>query len=174
MAALSKCGGPTNLPKHLLDPVTFDPLLRAVSLVPCGHSLNEDTARLLQSRATQGRQPLCPIERCAFREWTNNYSFRHVVEVALNPAAKATDSAARSVLNSQSQTDRRSSEAVAFLEQGKKLLTDGFKEKAVEAFLKALELQPEFEKAQAYLDVVLNPPAPSEEKQPSSVGHRAS
>lgn len=115
------------------DPVSYEPMIKAVSLVPCGHSINEDTAIKLLAQSK-----LCPIDRQPFESYIPNYNVRKLVEKALSPPAQKDESP--------------NSEAEAHFLAGKNLFDAGEFEPAKEAFQQGLQVFPSYEKAHIYLE----------------------
>jgi len=68
-----------SLRKELEDPVSFDPLFRAMTLQPCGHNCNEDTLKDIRDRALNEKmQPTCPFCRQVIISATPNYTIRNL------------------------------------------------------------------------------------------------
>jgi len=117
------------------DPVSFELMTRAVTIVPCGHTFNEDT--VIQCLANN---KLCPLDRIPIERYVPNYTVRHLAETAGSPPQ---------------EEDSYSSEAEAHFLRGKKASEEGDIEGAIKDLLEALRLSPSYEKAQAYLEFCL-------------------
>jgi len=68
-----------SLRKELEDPVSLDPLFRAMTCQPCGHNCNEDTLQGIRDRALNEKmQPTCPFCRQVIVSATPNYTIRNL------------------------------------------------------------------------------------------------
>jgi hypothetical protein len=131
----------TNLLDDLTEQVTesvhFEPLTDAVVL-NCGHSLNESTAIELSKDPSKY---ICPECRAPITDYRASITLRQVAErVALSPA--------------ESVNQQQIEESESLYKQGRALCDQGLQEEGVSVLLKALELNPDYEKAQAYLEFV--------------------
>jgi len=117
------------------DPVSAERMIKAVTVVPCGHIFNEDT--VIQCLA---RNKLCPLDRTPIERYIPNYNIRRLAETA------DVDS---------KEDEGPTEEAKAHFSKGKELSEKGDYEAAITVFLEALQLSPNYEKAQAYLDFCL-------------------
>ncbi len=126
--------------ENLLDVVSGDLLTRAVTIVPCGHVLNEDTViRIL------ARDRLCPLDRTPIREHVPNYNVRHLATIEeAHPEEKAP-----------------SAESQSLFAQAKQHVDAGKYAQAIPLLLNALEQSPTHEKAQTYLQFCLDREASS-------------
>jgi len=127
----------SSLPKDLLDPVFHDPLVKAVSLVPCGHTCNEDTAIQLINRGMP-----CPLERERFTQYVPNYAVRNLVCEALKQPTPPKPG--------------QSLEASALLAKASSLASQNKLEEAISALLAALTLNPKCAASQALLEKIFN------------------
>lgn len=117
------------------DPVSCELMTRAVTIVPCGHTLNEDT--VTQCLADN---KLCPIDRQPIERYIPNYTVRHLAETVDSPPQ---------------EEESYSPEAETHFLKGKTASEQGNMEGAIEALLEALRLSPCYEKAQSYLEFCL-------------------
>ncbi len=117
------------------DPVSYELMTMAVTIVPCGHTLNENTVTQCLAH-----NKLCPIDRQPIERYIPNYTVRHLAETADSPPQ---------------EEESYSPEAETHFLKGKKASDEGDAEGAIEALLEALRLSPCYEKAQAYLEFCL-------------------
>ncbi len=117
------------------DPVSTELMTKAVTIVPCGHTFNEDTVVKILAR-----DRLCPLDRRRIERYVPNYTVRDLAET--------TDS-------SPLEEESYSAEAETYFLQGKKASETGDMEGAIEFLLEALKLSPRYEKAQAFLEFCL-------------------
>ena len=128
--------------ENIEDPVSYELMTKAVTLVPCGHILNEDTA--IQCLA---RNKLCPLGKELIEKYIPNYTIRTLAEAAI----------------AHPQEEGPSEKAQQLFQQAKVLTEQNNHEAAIPLLLETLKLSPGYEKAQAYLDFCLqrsNSPAP--------------
>ena len=123
------------------DPVSCELMTRAVTIVPCGHTLNEDTVTQCLAH-----NKLCPIDRQPIERYIPNYTVRHLAETADSPPQ---------------EEESYSVEAEAYFLKGKKASEEGNMEGAIDSLLEALRLSPCYEKAQAYLEFCLKTAHPT-------------
>ncbi|KIC75240.1 Leucine-rich repeat protein SHOC-2 [Neochlamydia sp. EPS4] len=132
---------------NIEDAVSGELMTKAVTLVPCGHTFNEDT--IIQCLA---RNKLCPLDRQPIKNYVPNYTIRHLAETATShPLEK-----------------EPSEEAEKHFLRGKEYVEQEDHEAAIGALLQALQLSPTYEKAQAYLEFCLKRPSHSSSFHPSS------
>ena len=123
--------------QSLEDPVSFNLMANALTLVPCGHILNEDTVNEIFQRTG-----LCPIDRTPIQRTVPNYHVRWLVEVENNPQLKEKD-------------PTPSQEAIDSFSRGKEFYNEGNYDASIAHFLDALRCCPTFEKVQVWLDAAL-------------------
>lgn len=123
------------------DPVSCELMTRAVTIIPCGHTLNEGTVTQCLAH-----NELCPIDRQPIERYIPNYTVRHLAETV--------DSLIQ-------EKESYSLESETHFLKGKKALEDGNIEGAIEAFLEALRLSPYYEQAQDCLELCLKTAQPS-------------
>jgi ankyrin repeat protein len=123
------------VPEDLEDKVSCEPMRRAVSLVPCGHTFNEDTVLKLLAGSK-----LCPLDRQPIERYVPNYTVRNLVET-----------------NGEPPRDREEPvvEAQAHFSRGKEHCDRGEYEQGITALLNALQISPAYEKAQMFLEFCL-------------------
>lgn len=114
----------SEIPEDLLDPVNYEPMLDAVSLVPCGHTFSEKTAAELMNR-----RMVCPLGREDIQGHTPNYIVRNLASKAINKSE---------VNQAAAHKEGPSAKAVTHLERGKELYTQEKYEEAILAFIAAL------------------------------------
>lgn len=125
----------TALVQNLEDPVSGEVMTQAVTMVPCGHTMNEVTViqRLAQSR-------LCPLDRQPIEKYIPNYTVRHMAETH----------------NQHPAEEPPPNEAISYFQKGKYLADIGTIEPAIDALLQALRICPTYKKAQDCLEFCLN------------------
>ncbi|MBS4171082.1 leucine-rich repeat domain-containing protein [Neochlamydia sp. AcF95] len=123
--------------ENIEDAVSGELMTRAVTLIPCGHTFNEDTA--IQCLA---RNKLCPLDRQLIERHIPNYTIRHLAETAESHPL-------------EEHKNEPSDEAIEHFLRAKQYAEKGNHEAAVEALLQSLRLSPTYEKAQAYLEFCL-------------------
>lgn len=133
----------SEMPEELLDPVNHEPMLDAVSLVPCGHAFSEKTAAELLNR-----RMVCPLGREEFKSHIPNYIVRILASKAINRPQE--DQVA------PSPPEGPPPKAVTHLERGKELYAQEKYDEAILACIAALSLYPTYEKAEAYLSCALD------------------
>jgi tetratricopeptide (TPR) repeat protein len=111
---------------------------KAVTLVPCGYTFNEDT--IIQCLA---RNKLCPLDRQPIKNYVPNYTIRHLAETATSHPLE------------KEPKQEPSEEAEKHFLRGKEYIEQEDHAAAIEALLQALQLSPTYEKAQAYLEFCL-------------------
>ena len=145
--------------ENIIDPVTFEFMIEAVTLFPCGHALNKDTTiRCI------AQNKLCPLDRRPIVQHAPNFTVRDLAIIVRDHPPEGL-----------------SAEAQHHFEKAKALAEQNNFEAAVPMLLEALQLSPGYEKAQAYLDFCLQrtsephldlmpspAPHPSSEKKVSS------
>ncbi|KIC75327.1 hypothetical protein DB42_AJ00150 [Neochlamydia sp. EPS4] len=127
----------TIVSENIEDAVSGELMTKAVTLIPCGHIFNEDTA--IQCLA---RNKLCPLDRQLIERYIPNYTIRHLVDTAESHPL-------------EEHKHEPSPEAVEHFLRGKESAEKGDHTLAIEALLQALQLSPTYEKAQAYLEFCL-------------------
>ncbi|MBS4166773.1 Uncharacterized protein NEOC65_001867 [Neochlamydia sp. AcF65] len=142
----------TIVSENIEDAVSGELMTKAVTLIPCGHIFNEDTA--IQCLA---RNKLCPLDRQLIERYIPNYTIRHLADTAESHPL-------------EEHKNELSPEAVEHFLRGKESAEKGDHTLAVEALLQALQLSPTYEKAQAYLEFCLkrSSSSPSSILSPSS------
>nr|WP_166157964.1 hypothetical protein [Neochlamydia sp. AcF84]NGY95840.1 hypothetical protein [Neochlamydia sp. AcF84] len=128
----------TLVSENIEDPVSRELMTQAVTLVPCGHTFNEDT--IIQCLA---QRAICPLDRQPIKSYVPNYTIRQLAEAAESHPLEEIK-------------QEPSEEAVKHFLRGKELYEKGNNAKAIEALLQAIELSPAYEKAQAFLECCLN------------------
>jgi tetratricopeptide (TPR) repeat protein len=128
------------------DPVSQEIMTQAVTIVPCGHTFNEDTVAQCLAR-----NQLCPLDRKPIDRYVPNYTIRRLAENAGDPSEEM-------ILP----------EAEIYFLKGKKASEEGNMEKAIESLLGALRISPCYEKAQGYLEFCLQR-APSKPQKSASL-----
>ncbi|KIC77302.1 hypothetical protein DB41_CJ00120 [Neochlamydia sp. TUME1] len=123
--------------ENIEDAVSGELMTRAVTLVPCGHTFNEDT--VIQCLA---RNKLCPLDRTFIERYAPNYTVRQLAETAESHPLEEIK-------------HEPSEEAVEHFLRGQELAEKGDHATAIEALLQSLQLTPTYEKAQAYLEFCL-------------------
>jgi hypothetical protein len=132
--------------KILEDPISTDLMNQAVTLIPCGHTLNENIA--IQCIA---RDKLCPLDKKPIDRHIPNYIIRDLVET-----------------NNQHPIDKPpTQEAYNYFQQGKTLFEQKDYEGAIKPLLKALQISSAYEEAQRYLDFCLYPAAKISSRSPA-------
>ncbi|MBS4171083.1 leucine-rich repeat domain-containing protein [Neochlamydia sp. AcF95] len=127
----------TIVSENIEDAVSGELMTKAVTLIPCGHIFNEDTA--IQCLA---RNKLCPLDRQLIERYIPNYTIRHLADTAESHPL-------------EEHKNEPSPEAVEHFLRGKENAEKGDHTLAIEALLQALQLSPTYEKAQAYLEFCL-------------------
>ncbi|MBS4168916.1 hypothetical protein [Parachlamydia sp. AcF125] len=111
----------TMVSEYIEDAVSGEPMRKAVTLVPCGHTFDEDT--VIQCLASK---KLCPLDRQPIEKYVRNYAIRQLADaVAAHPSE-----------------EELMAEAQAHFLRGKELCEKGKQEAAIEALLQALRLSP--------------------------------
>ncbi|BBI16266.1 leucine-rich repeat domain-containing protein [Neochlamydia sp. S13] len=123
---------------NIEDAVSGELMNKAVTLVPCGHTFNEDT--IIQCLA---RNKLCPLDRQPIKNYVPNYTIRHLAETATSHPLE------------REPKQEPSEEAEKHFLRGKKHVEQEEHAAAIGALLQALQLSPTYEKAQAYLEFCL-------------------
>jgi len=126
--------------ENIEDPISCELMTRAVMIVPCGHTFNENTVTQCLAH-----NKLCPLDRQLIQSYVPNYAVRHLAETVNSP---------------HQEEEIYSAEAEAHFLKGKKASEEGDMEVAIEALLEALRLSPCYEKAQAYLEFCLKTTRP--------------
>lgn len=149
--------------QRLEDAVTSEPLTQAVTL-NCGHSYNEST--IVSLKKQDFSKHICPECRTPIQSYQPSYALRNLAEsIARLPLPS--EPKENSPVKEEAPLEEQK-EAQAHFQRGRALYDQGLQEKSVEAILKALELNPNFEKALDFLDFITNPPKPPTLPQPSS------
>jgi len=142
-----------SLSERLEDGVTSEPLTQAVTL-NCGHSYNEST--VVSLRKQDPSKQLCPECRTPIQSFQPSYALRNLAEsIALLPPSS--DPAESPPPQEKERSEPYSEEAQAHFQRGKALYDQGLQEESVAAVLRALELNPNFEKALDFLDFITDP-----------------
>ncbi|KIC75328.1 Leucine-rich repeat protein SHOC-2 [Neochlamydia sp. EPS4] len=136
----------TTVLENIEDAVSGELMTRAVTLFPCGHTFNEDTA--IQCLA---RNKLCPLDRQLIESHRPNYTIRDLAAIAESHPL-------------EEHKNEPSEEAVEHFLRAKQYDEEGNHEAAVEALLQSLRLSPTYEKAQAYLEFCLKRSSDSSSK----------
>ena len=129
----------------LKDPIFFDLMTEAVTVSPCDHVFNESS--IAQCFARDKR---CPLDRKFIQGWKPNQNIRQLAAAAAKLA----------------KAEAPSDEAQAHFSRGKELYEKGKYTEATDALLKAIEINPNFEKASTLLDYCLK--LSSEQSEPQS------
>lgn len=124
----------TSASELLEDPVSRELMVKAVTLVPCGHVFNEDT--IINCLA---RNRLCPLDRQRIERYIPNFTIRNLAELQAQ----------------QPVEEEPTEEAQEQFHKGKELAEAGIHDQAIEALLKALTICPTYKKAQTFLDFLL-------------------
>ena len=127
----------TQVIQILEDPVSGDLMASALTLVPCGHTLNEDTVNQIFQRSG-----LCPLDNIPIQKTVINYHVRWLVEVENNPQLKDKD-------------PTLSQEAIDSFSRGKEFYNEGNYDASIPYFHKAVACCPSFEKGQVWLEAAL-------------------
>jgi tetratricopeptide (TPR) repeat protein len=138
--------------RRLEDGVTNEFLTTAVTL-GCGHSYNEST---IESLAKQDRSKyLCPECRVPIQSYQPSYDLRNLAAciARLPPPSEPKESSPQK----EERPNEVLMDAQAHLQRGRDLFDQGFQEESVAAILKALEINPNFEKALDFLDFITTP-----------------
>ena len=125
--------GSSELPDSCLDLISCNPLTDAVTLVPCGHSFSKETADLLISR-----RDTCPFDRAVIESYVTAYKIRELVAERMSAEPKV--------------TAEPSLEAVAYVSQASQLYNTFDYSQAIDACIKAMNLCPNYPKAQILLE----------------------
>jgi ankyrin repeat protein/WD40 repeat protein len=135
-AAVSLAKFRESFAERIEDPVSTEPMKKAFTIFPCGHVLNEDT--LIQCLA---RDKLCPLDKQPIERHAPNYNIRQLAEMGdLLDLAKDVES---------------NEEARGCFVRAEELSKQGHYTGAVELLLRTIELCPNYEKAQAFLEFCL-------------------
>ncbi|MFS8562818.1 MAG: hypothetical protein LVR00_00155 [Rhabdochlamydiaceae bacterium] len=122
-----------DLPDSCLDSISYDPLDDAVTLVPCGHSFSKKTADLLISRRDK-----CPFDRADIESYVIAYKVRELVAERME---------------AEPETNREPSlEAVAHVREASQFYNTFNYPRAIDACIKAMNLCPNYQKAQVLLE----------------------
>jgi tetratricopeptide (TPR) repeat protein len=137
---------------RLEDSVSSEPLTDAVVL-NCGHSYNESTIVDLSMDLSKY---LCPECRVPITGYKANYALRGLAEsVSLAPAPKEAQTIVPQPIESKNKGQIK--EAEEHFKSGRALCEQGKQEEGVNALFRALELDPNNEKAYSYLEFVTDP-----------------
>jgi tetratricopeptide (TPR) repeat protein len=141
-----------DMTEGLTDGVSFELMTQAVDL-KCGHSYNESTIVDLSRDLSKY---LCPECRAPITGYQANYTIRRLAgRVALAPAAVEPQIIVHQPIESNSKGQIE--EAEEHFRRGRALCEQGKQEEGVNALFKALELDPNNEKAYSYLEFVTDP-----------------
>ncbi len=139
-----------NVLERVEDSVSFEPMTNAVVL-NCGHSLNENTVLELRKDLPKC---LCPECRTPITGYFPCFALRNIAgNVSTAPAAPLPENPvkARPIISINSEQEK---EAEEHYKTGKALCEQGKDKEGVLLLFRALELNPNYEKAQAYLEFV--------------------
>jgi TPR repeat protein len=115
-----------SLSEELQDPVYLEPMKDAVTLFPCGHVVDEKTAKHVTT---------CPLDREPIQSYVSNTTVRNVVAKVQNlPLVQPAEP------------------AVAHFERGRELFQQCRYQEATAAFMCALSIFPKYDSAKAYFD----------------------
>jgi hypothetical protein len=90
--------------KEVEDPVSYEPMKKAVTCFPCGHTFNEETVKQLKG--------VCPLDRKKIDNFATNWAIRNIAEKV--EAFYAKNMHGQNVAPSQEETYVPKAPAVAF------------------------------------------------------------
>lgn len=140
-----------NMIEGLTDCVSFELMTQAVSL-NCGHSFNEQTILDLHSSRYN-----CPTCRTPIIDFKPNYTIRNLASEIATSAADPVESQAIASESSEPENNEQIKAAEEHFRQGRALCEQGLQDAGVQALYRALELNPNYEKALDYLEFVTDP-----------------
>ena len=164
------------IPEEALDPISGKPMTEAVSLLGCGHVVNEDTARKIVHVATRctlgcahvaGHEPFLSEEaaqkliqaaRCGSSEYTHfvdiDATKRTMLVVSYCPfdGKQLSGYVPYYTMRNLAKNVTVPPEAARCFRLGKEANWHGDTQEAVTWFSRALEIHPDYEKAAAYLE----------------------
>jgi hypothetical protein len=138
-----------DMTEDLTDSVSFELMTQAVDL-RCGHSFNEKT---IVDLSKDPSSYICPKCRAPITDYKANFALRSLAgRVALAPApVEAPIVFPQSV---EPENKKQIEEAEEYFRRGRALCDQGLQEEGVNALFKALELNPNYEKAHDYLEFI--------------------
>lgn len=136
----------------LEDGVSTDPLTEAVVL-NCGHSYNESTVRAL---SIDPSKYLCPECRAPITDYKVSYTLRSLAE-RVATAPDLVEPQRFSPPQGETTNLKQREEAKAHFNHSRELFARGLQKESVSALFKALELDPNYEKAHDYLEFITDP-----------------
>ncbi len=116
-----------------LDLISCNPLTDAVTLVPCGHSFSKETADLLIRRGDE-----CPFDRKSIESYVTSYKIRELV--------------AERMIGGPKEKTEPSLEAITYIKQAREFYNAFNYPQAIDACIKAMNLCPNYPKAQILLE----------------------
>ncbi len=138
-----------DMTEGLTDGVTFELMTQAVDL-RCGHSYNEST---IVNLSKDPAKYLCPECRAPITEYKANFTIRRLAGRVVQAPALA-EPEIHVPQFAEPVNNRQLEEAEEYFKRGRALCDQGKQEEGVTALFKALELNPNHEKAHSYLEFV--------------------